>query len=210
MSGADATIQRLADGDEAAWAKLIDDHGRLVMLACRRARLTPSESDDIFQTTFLSAFKAIGSLRDPGALPAWLYRIAERAALAQVRKRRPGTSIDDPEAPPSLDAELSEEATQLDLMTAFEDAGAIREAVTRLDERNRTLLEALYFEDPRPSYDEISERLQMPIGSIGPTRARALEKLRKLYENVSGPGGGDSTTSNSMVSTSRPRRSSPQ
>jgi RNA polymerase sigma factor (sigma-70 family) len=188
MSDPDATVRDLARGDESAWARLLDDHGRLVMLACRRARLTPSESDDVFQTTFLSAYRAIGSLRDAAALPAWLYRIAERAALAHVRKRRPSTSIEDPDGP-QLEAELSQAATQLDLLTAFEDAAAIREAVSRLEPRDRDLLDALYFETPRPSYEEVSARLDMPIGSIGPTRARALTKLRKFYDEVSEGGG---------------------
>lgn len=173
--------------DEEAWRFFIGEHGRLIYGVLARFDLSPSDRDDLFQETCLTIIRAVGSLRDPKSLLSWVYSITYRLAIDAKRKARPATSLEeigeerlrtpDPWIEPHFAKELEE--LQLAARTA--------DGIGRLDPRCRNLLTALYIEDPPRSYQEISRQLGIPVGSIGPSRARCLEKLRLLLFSLSKP-----------------------
>jgi RNA polymerase sigma factor (sigma-70 family) len=192
MTHLDELVQRLRDRDELAWREYMVDYGRLIYLAATRLSLSEADREDVFQNTCVAVDRSIGALRDPARLGSWTYSIARRFALEIVKRRgRQELSTDALEewgrAPDvAVDPEVEE------TLSRFEEARWVRGLVDDLGHRCRELVSALYLEDPTPSYEEIGQRLGMPIGSIGPTRARCLRKLRDLAESVSNEGRGPS------------------
>jgi RNA polymerase sigma factor (sigma-70 family) len=147
--------------------------------------LDPSDADDVFQITFASLAEEIGSLRKPDRVRAWLATAARRAAL-KVRVRRRGELLDTATDLPDPGELPSEELERL------QDQQLVQRALASLSARCRDLLERLYFpkenQDGAGSYESVAKDLDMPLGSIGPTRMRCLEKLlnefRKLAEET--------------------------
>lgn len=169
-----ALVARCLDDDETAWALLVARHGPLAWATIRRAGLSHDDAADVYQTTWLAALEQLPRLRDPTRFPAWIARTAHLQALRVRRSygisRRVLARIplrDDDERVP--DEEI----------VAIEDRSRVAAALAAVGDRCATLLRILYFERPTPAYRDISERLRMPIGSIGPTRARCLERLAK-------------------------------
>jgi RNA polymerase sigma factor (sigma-70 family) len=175
-------LEALRRGDEAAWRRLMADHGALVLHAARRVGLGGQDAEDVFQTAMLSAFRSIDTLRSGDRLAAWLYRIAQRAAIDRVRSRRSTVDMEDA----GVIADSVESAD--DALARIEEARWLHRAILGIDDRCRALLTALYLEEPRPSYRQIAERLRVAVGSIGPTQARCLAKLAKSLADVSNPG----------------------
>lgn len=182
-----ALVRRCRAGDAAAWRALVRRYQRLVHTVVLRAGFDEHTAADIFQTVFERLHSALPTLREPERLSAWIVTTAKREMLQALRRRRRETSFEalhevdddgvgpafDPEAPDPLPEALLEDLQQLHLL---------RLALERLDERCRTLLALLFADDDeRPAYAEIGARLGMPAGSLGPTRARCLAKLRRLF-----------------------------
>jgi RNA polymerase sigma factor (sigma-70 family) len=171
-------VKAAAAGDEAAWEKLVTRHSRLLWAVARSVGLSASDAADVCQTTWMQLVRHASSIHDPDRIGAWLATTARREAiLISRRSRRDIPSGDDPvleqqSASPVID--LTDAALARDERVIC----ALRAAIAELPERSRQLL-ALLATDPVPPYAEISRRLDMPIGSIGPTRARALERLRR-------------------------------
>lgn len=171
----DATlVARCLDNDGAAWATLVARHGPLAWSVIRRTGLAHDDASDAYQTTWLAALEQLPRIRDPHRFPAWIARTAYVQALRvrrgygisrRVLARIPARETDD-RVP---DEELS----------ALEDRSRVAGALTAAGGRCEALLRLLYFERPAPEYREIAARLGMPIGSIGPTRARCLERVAK-------------------------------
>ncbi len=172
-------------GDERAWRHLVDQYGRLIYAVGGRTGLTDSERDDHFQNTCVALVGAIHQLRDTTKLTSWLYSIAYRNAVDLVRRRRGGTvSLDEPDGQSTFEP-VASEPDALARLEELATAAQVADLFTRLDERCCRLLNALYLQDPRPSYTELAAQEGIPIGSIGPTRARCLEKARRLMGDVS-------------------------
>ena len=196
MTHWDNLVAGLKLRDEEAWREFMTLHGKLVLVIGRRLGLGDADSEDLFQTTCVTAYGSIENLRDPERLTSWVYSIAHRQALDLLRLRRPEIS-GDPSRDDSVLGRLdNREPSAPDLLIQFEDAQRVRTGLESLDLGCRRLLSALYLEDPRPSYEEISSRVKTPIGSIGPTRARCLEKLKRELLAVSGRGAAASTGRN--------------
>ena len=162
-------------GDSAAWDDLVDRYLPLVTAVIGRFRLSPSDADDVNQTVWLRLVEHLDGLREPRALPGWLVTTTRNEALQLIRRRArdlpvdPGTTAFDgvgDDAPDLGEALVSDLRAQ-----------ALRDALDELPEKRRELLLLLLVDPPLP-YEEISARLGIPRGSIGPTRARALEQLR--------------------------------
>lgn len=182
-------VERLQRQDEAAWRTFIDQYGRLIYAVGARLGLTEDERDDMFQNTCVACVRAIERLRDPAKLSGWLYGVAYRQGVDLLRRRSDAVSTDDALPGGEVADALLVEAEAQDRLERLEDVGRLHDALALLEERCRRLLTAVYLEEPKPSYGVISERESMPIGSIGPTRARCMEKLQKAFEKVSGSGG---------------------
>jgi RNA polymerase sigma factor (sigma-70 family) len=170
------------DGDEAAWESLIRRYQRLVYSIPIRYGMGEEVAADVFQSVCVLLLEHLHALKDRGKLASWLITTTTRECWRlshRLRREAPiGEMVedDDPALPEVVDERPLAEEEQIQL----EEQQRVREAVNALPDRCRSLLELLYYDAASPSYEEISRRLEMPVPSIGPTRARCLEKLRKL------------------------------
>lgn len=179
-----ALVDACLDGDEGAWEALVRRYGRLVHAIGLRSRLDLDEAADLSQTVFTIVYRNLSLLDEPAALAGWIGTIARREVWRAVRHRsrrldREGTPLDEaPEpalgSPPVAHKELEQ----------VERAFLVERGLAKVDERCRRLLHSLFWEAPTPSYEKISDRLEIPIGGIGPTRARCLTKLRRALERL--------------------------
>jgi RNA polymerase sigma factor (sigma-70 family) len=171
-----ALVARARRGESTAWNQLVDRYGGLVWSVCRRYGLSDADAADASQTVWLRLTEHLDDIRNPAGLASWLCTTASRACLRIVEDRRrqvlPGVGYDFEVAD---DVELS--APDRNLL-GRELHLALLAAVAALPEESRTFL-ALLMHDPPLSYKEISERLGMPVGTIGPTRGRLMERLRQ-------------------------------
>jgi RNA polymerase sigma factor (sigma-70 family) len=162
------------DGDADAWDLLVDRFLPLVHSVVSRVRLSAADAADVNQTVWLRLIEHLGALRQPEALPGWLATTARREALkaaagaGKVVFVEPGAHVLEGVDDADLDQVLVDQ----------ERDQAMRDALAELPADRRRLLELLVTDPPTP-YDEISSILGIPVGSIGPTRARALAQLRK-------------------------------
>jgi len=161
-------IAACLSGEQQAWTELISRYQRLIYSVAWRLCPQSEDSADVFQRVCLQLYQSLGRLRNDQTLPAWLIIVTKRTAYAVIRSRQPTVSFDEHE--PVAEEEIG----------ALEKEFALERAMTELPDRCRNLIGALYFDIEEPSYEEISRRLGIPVASIGPTRARCLEKLRKI------------------------------
>lgn len=171
-----ARLVRLAQrGDRAAWETLIHRFNPLVVSVIRSYRLSYDDSQDVSQTVWLLLHENIARLREPRALPGWIRTTARNEALHQVTRAGRTQPMD-----PSTLALLPNQHDDSDVdgnLLRFERDRVIRDGLTEMGPRQRELLLLLHAE-AKPSYREVGRALGMPTGSIGPTRARYLRKLR--------------------------------
>ncbi|MFO1338011.1 MAG: sigma-70 family RNA polymerase sigma factor [Burkholderiaceae bacterium] len=184
-----ALVERCRAGDGAAWAALVARYQRLVYAVVTRMGLDEHAAADVFQTVFERLMQHLPTLREPDRLHAWIVTTAKREGLAARRHSQRQVSIhadDDDGAAgaahhPAI-AELADETPGAEQrLDELQQLHRLRTGLDRLDERCRELLLLVFRdEDERLGYDEIGQRLGLPVGSIGPTRSRCLGKLRKL------------------------------
>jgi RNA polymerase sigma factor (sigma-70 family) len=169
-------VAAAANGEQGAWDALVERFSSTVWAIARGHRLNSADAADVFQTTWLRLLEHLDRIQQPERVGAWLATTARRECLRVLRisgrQVASGDDFDvmaDPQSSRSHDRGLvTEERDRL-----------LNHLVDRLPTRSRVLLRLLSA-DPPLSYKEISDTLSMPIGSIGPTRARALEQLRRL------------------------------
>lgn len=170
-----------AGGDKAAWQVLVERFSGLVWSITRAYRLGSADAADAFQTTWLRLAEHIDRIEHPERVGAWLATAARRECLQSIRASARMTPVDDMtrfESPtaagnPPEEAVLAAEAER----ERSDRAAALWRALERLSVRCRELLRVL-MASPPPSYTEVAEALGLPVGSIGPTRARCLRRLR--------------------------------
>jgi RNA polymerase sigma factor (sigma-70 family) len=185
-------VARAADGDQRAWNELVDQYAPLVWSTCARYRLNRHDIDDIGQNVWLLLVEQLGSLRQPAALPGWLATTTARECLRALRvaRRTDHLELTSDDQLPADSAVLIEQ----EIIEAERNA-ALRKAFAELPFRSRQLLSML-LSDPPNSYKQISEALQIPLGSIGPQRARCLARLRSGFLAVLKDGGVEDTSVN--------------
>ena len=166
-------VRAAAAGDEAAWSVLVDRYSGLVWAIARNHRLSSADADEVFQTTWLRLVEHVDRLQDPAKVGGWLATTARHESLRLLRRAGRQIPMGDDLPEPDRYAPAPDEA----LLLADRDS-TLRTAFARLPERDQRLLRLLTA-DPMPSYEEIGLALNMPTGSIGPTRARCLERLRR-------------------------------
>lgn len=170
-------VGRAASGDQESWNDLVDTFGGLVWSVIRGHRFYGAEAADIFQTVWLRTVEHIGRIREPERFAAWVatttrhecYRISRRSGRSVAMAELPevaGDAADD---------------TVVAAALASEDRATVAAALDHIPPRCQVLLRMLAAEPPL-SYDEISATLEMPKGSIGPTRARCLNHLKAQLE----------------------------
>jgi RNA polymerase sigma factor (sigma-70 family) len=171
-------VRHAAEGDRQAWERLVDQYARLIWSITADFKLAESDAADVAQTTWLRLLEHIDRIEYPDRIGSWLAATARHECLRSLAlHKKVVLSHDDAELndatahEPEIDARL----------LADERAQVIRDALSRLPQRWQRLLELL-MADPPTSYAEISDQLDLPIGSIGPTRGRCLARLRVLLQ----------------------------
>ncbi|WP_235929531.1 RNA polymerase sigma factor [Cellulomonas citrea] len=160
-------------GDERCWEEIVRRHARLVTARIRQFRLDAHQAEDVAQTVWLNLLEHLGELRDPAALPGWISTATRRECLRVARLDHRDLAVD----PQSDGLESAVEQDMGARLLLVELVQAVRDGLAELPARQRDLL-VLLVADPPLSYVEISRRLDIPVGSIGPTRARGLARLR--------------------------------
>lgn len=180
-------VARCQAGDAAAWTALVNRYQRLVYAIVTRMGLDEHGAADVFQAVFEKLVQHLPRLREPDRLHAWIVTTAKREGLAARRRGQRHVSLTRPDDEDSGPGGGEEWDLADDSPGAEERLGELQQlhhlrlALDRLDERCRALLLLTFHdEDERLGYDEIGRRLNLPVGSIGPTRGRCLGKLRKL------------------------------
>ena len=164
-------------GDPNGWEALVQEFGGLIRAITRAHRLRDAHAADVAQVTWLRLLEHLDDVREPARVGAWLATTARRECLRVLRDGTRHLSFED-----DAHEDASPERPGEELIVAERDR-ALWHAFARLRASDQALLEMLLVADPRPSYEEISAALDIPIGSIGPTRARALERLREQLED---------------------------
>jgi RNA polymerase sigma factor (sigma-70 family) len=168
-------IAEASTGSQAAWNELVRRFGSLVWSIARAYGLDQADASDVSQTTWLRLVENLSRIRDPEKVGAWIASTARNECLRLLRRAGRQVLVEDDS---ELDYESSDPGIDRHLLEAERDA-ALWQAFRRLPERCRMLLRLL-MSDPPASYEEISAATGSPLGSIGPTRARCLEQLRRI------------------------------
>ncbi len=175
-------VYACSEGESWAWEALVDRYRRLVYAIPLRVGLTEDDAADVFQTVFASLFEHLDHLRDPQCLAKWLIIAAQRESWSVARHQR--RERFDEEASAILWSVRDGAALPEQRISLLADQCLVLEALDRLGGRCRDLLWLLYYDPCEPSYADVSRQLHMPLGSIGPTRARCLQKLRRIIEGM--------------------------
>ncbi len=169
-------VTRARNGDRQAWDALVERYAPLTWSICRRHRLDDADAEDVGQSVWLQLVEQLDKLRDPAALPGWLVTTTSRECARVLRTMRGPYAAGywlDAETIPDDQAQVAEQQ-----VLVGERHAALREAFTHLPPGCQQLI-AVLIEDPPVPYAEISARLGIPIGSIGPNRSRCLDRLRR-------------------------------
>jgi RNA polymerase sigma factor (sigma-70 family) len=168
-------VTRAEKGDKQAWDALVERYTPLIWSICRGHRLGGADADDVGQRVWLQLVSELDKIRDPAALSGWLATTTHRECgnirQATRRSQALGRVLDAEHIP-------DQQAGVIEQELAAERHAALHEAFTRLPPCCQRLI-AVLIEDPPVSYAQISARLGLPVGSIGPSRSRCLEKLRR-------------------------------
>lgn len=178
----EALVRACREGDARAWRRLVKKYERLVYSIPLSYGLSHDDAADITQITFTVLSESLDSVRDESRLAAWLSTVAKRHTWRLLDRNRLESASEHLD-----DVELAENAALLgksdaDSIEYWELIEWLDAGLSKMKKPCRDLLLALYFQPEQPSYAQIAARLDVAVGSIGPTRARCLQSLRKLLE----------------------------
>jgi RNA polymerase sigma factor (sigma-70 family) len=175
-SPAASLVLAAAAGNQRAWDELVERFAGLVWAIARAHRLGPADAADVSQTTWLRLVEHLHRLRDPEHVGGWLATTARHECLRVIR--RANREVPDDMLDTDFNDEAGSEPSPEAVVLTNERRSLLLAALGRLTRRCQILLRALAA-SPQPSYAEVSAALDIPVGSIGPTRARCLEHLRR-------------------------------
>jgi RNA polymerase sigma factor (sigma-70 family) len=179
----EALILACRRGDAVAWEALIARYQRLIYSIPRRAGLGEEQAADVFQHVFATLLEHLDRIEQPERIGAWLAITARREAWRVSRRDRAWRArVGDDDAADLAAALPDDDPLPEDVLLQLEEQHRVRQAVAELDPRCRTLLTLLFYRDEPPPYADLAVALGTKEGSIGPTRARCLQKLRRLLE----------------------------
>lgn len=175
----DAALVEACLGRRAgAWESLVRTYANLVYSIPRRMGLPPDAAEDVSQAVFTALLSALPTLRDGQSLSKWLIVVAKRQTWKAIRAK--------PASGDHAALDLAEASVREDQDEVWERRQAVRQSLTTLGGRCQELLTALFVRKDKPDYNEVSERLGIPVGSIGPTRNRCLRKLMDILGSKPG------------------------
>ena len=172
-------------GDESAWEALVLRYQKLIYAIPRRAGLSDDQAAEVFQEVFTTLFSKLDDIEDPERLHAWLVTTARRKTWRTISKEKnwqqfSGDEDDEDQTSDEVASIPDESLLPDEVLVQLEEQHLLRTAVSKLDEKCRKLIEMLFYRSAQPAYSEIALALAIPEGSIGPTRARCLQKMLKL------------------------------
>lgn len=176
-----ALLRACREGDPEAWEALVRRYQRLIYAIPRRAGLSDDLAAEVFQRVCVTLIEHLDRITQPERLSAWLTTTARRESWRQLRAQRATLTLATGEDAADALHDLPDDAFLPDeLVERAEQQHSVRLALAELDERCRDLLHLLFYRNEPPPYAEIAAALNMPAGSIGPTRARCLQKLQRI------------------------------
>jgi RNA polymerase sigma factor (sigma-70 family) len=188
MQSTSKLVEACLQGDSNAWSLLIARYARLVHSIPVRHGLSSSEVDDVGQEVFLALAQHLHEIDDPERLPAWLITTARRLSWRTLQRHRMeqplDDMLDDNDERPAGKPLTSTLPTPEELVAGWTRQEAIEVALARLGARCQELLTLIFLDPTQPSYEAISAQLDMPKGSIGPTRNRCLQQMRMILEGM--------------------------
>jgi RNA polymerase sigma factor (sigma-70 family) len=173
-------VKECLSGNEAAWAQLIDKYKALIYSIPIKYNLPPQEAADVFQAICVELLVRLPELREPRALPKWLIQVTHHECYRVKRLSQRVVSRDseenspEPESPPIAES----------LVQQTQEEQMLREAVATLTPQCRRLVQMLFFESPSRPYAEVATELGLALGSIGFTRQKCIERLRRQLEEL--------------------------
>lgn len=162
-------------GDGSAWAEVVVRYRGLVSSVVRAYRLQDADARDAEQRTWLRLVEHLGSLRDPDRLGGWLATTASRECLRILREGQTLVGLE-MDAVPATEPGVEEQVIDADT------AARLWQIVATLPPRGRTIMRALFADEPRP-YAEVARATGIPIGSLGPSRARLIDRVRRSFDD---------------------------
>ena len=173
-------VKECLDGNEEAWSLLIDKYKALIYSIPVKYGLPPHEAADVFQSTCVELVTRLPELREPKALPKWLMQVAHHQCY---RVKRQAQRVISRDAEPDL-PEPETPAVAEGLVHQTQEEQMLREAMQNLTPQCRKLVELLFFETPARPYAEVAAELGLALGSIGFTRQKCIERLRRNLDEL--------------------------
>jgi RNA polymerase sigma factor (sigma-70 family) len=168
-------VRECLSGNEQAWSQLIEKYKALIYSIPVKYGLPPDEAADVFQTTCMELLTRLPQLREPSALPKWLMQVAHHQCYRWKRQSQRVVSRDArPDLPESETPAIAETLVQ-----QTQEEQMLREAIATLAPKCRRLIELLFFETPSRPYREVASELGLAVGSIGFTRQKCIDRLRR-------------------------------
>ena len=167
-------------GNEGAWSTLIDRYKALIYSIPIKYRMPPQESADVFQAVCVELLARLPDLREPKALPAWLIQVTHHQCYRWKRHQQRVVSSDSDTGMPEPEIPAVAES----LIRQTQEEQILREAIAKLAPQCQKLVAALFFEFPARPYAEIAAELGLAVGSIGFTRQKCIERLRKSLQKM--------------------------
>ncbi|HEY0415429.1 MAG TPA: sigma-70 family RNA polymerase sigma factor [Gaiellaceae bacterium] len=166
-----ALVARCREGDDDAWAALVDRFSRYVYAICVQGfRFSQHEAEDVFQDVFTKAYEGLAKLRDDGAVRPWLAQLTRRLCIDRLRELQREAPAEDLE-PDDVD----------DALATLDDALVVRQALGRIGEPCGDMLDRFFARDQ--SYRTIADELGIPAGTIASRISRCLDKLKAAMED---------------------------
>lgn len=173
-------VKECLSGNEEAWSLLIEKYKALIYSIPVKYGLPPQEAADVFQATCMELLSRMAELREPRALPKWLMQVAHHECYRWKRQqqrvvsRDANTDLPEPETPAIAESLVAQ--TQQEQM--------LRDALSTLSPQCRRLVQLLFFETPARPYTEVAKELGLAVGSIGFTRQKCMDRLRKQLDDL--------------------------
>ncbi len=177
----DELLAACLKGDQIAWDTLVDRYAALIYSIPLKYGFREADAADVFQSVCVTLLEKLGTIREPRGLAAWIITTTSRQCLALIhRQTRERTRTADSQVTAETEATAPEQLPE-DEVLALERQYAVRTAVNQLPPKCRGLIEALFTDAvEQTSYQQLADRLGVPMNSLGPTRARCLTRLRRL------------------------------
>jgi len=173
-------VRECLDGNEQAWAALIERYKRLIYSIPMKYGSSPDDAADIFQAVCLEMFSELSKLRKTESLRSWLISVTVHKAYHWKKRQRGDVELD------AMEQEQAETAAVAppQLLEEVEQEQTVRDAVTRLPARCAEMIRLLFYEQPPLPYAEVARRLGLATGSIGFIRGRCLKRLQNILEEM--------------------------